>query len=148
MNRITLGFLVLLSTLALSGCGGGGDDEIIDPRTDQPIAFIEWNGNPTGDTVKDVEQKEFKFTTAEADVKSCLFDVKTSTLLTSFCQAPGQASTRYLFVKRYIDVKLVRLPDGSCGAALVDVELNSIVDVYVNNGGISVAAEPNPAAAC
>lgn len=147
MNKTSAWASILFSTIVVGGCGGGGDDEVTDPRTNRAITFIDWGG-PSGETVKDGEQKEYKFTASDAGVESCLFDVKAETVITDFCHAVGQSRNRYLFLTRYIDVRRVNFPDGSCSAAMVDVQLGGIVDVFIRDGGVTVIAGPDPVLAC
>lgn len=151
MTQMPWPALAFFAAFVLLGCGGGaygGDDSEIDPRTKERIEFIDWLSNVYSQVVKDENMSEFKFTTASSAAPSCLYDVDSRMVITSFCHAPGHISTRYRFVGRYIDIRVSRLPDGSCGSALVDVELGGIIYIYVQHEAVTVVAEPKPATAC
>ena len=134
--------------MLLAGCSGDKDgNDHTDPRTGDPITFIDW-GAPGGEVVRDLDLEEFKFTAATTVVPSCLYAVSTRTVVESFCHAAGQASFRYRFVNRYIDIKSARLANGICAAAMVDVETASMVYVDVGEGAATVVTDINPAVAC
>lgn len=149
MNRLSA--LMIIGTFVLAACGGGGgnadDDATVDSRTGSAIAFVDW-GNPSGEVVRDGNLEAFKFTAGAPNAPSCLFAVKSKTVLPSFCRAADRDDYRYVFVERYLDVRSAKFPDGTCHAAIVDVATASIVSVYVQNGGATVVTGSSPAGAC
>jgi hypothetical protein len=145
--RVALMATALIS--AACGSGGGSDDAgIIDPRTEERIAFIGWADNPEGEIVKDWDSDRFKFTAATPDAASCLFEVRTNSVVLNYCQAVGQPGNRYLFVDRYIDVRLTRRGNGACDAALIDALTNQIVNVFFQGGRMYYGLSGSPALDC
>jgi hypothetical protein len=152
MTRKLLSRAGLLATALLSaacGSGGGSDEpEIIDPRTKEPIAFMRWSGNPEGEIVKDWDSDSFKFTASTQTAPSCLFEVRTTSVVLNYCQAVGQPGNRYLFVDRYIDVRLTRRSNGACNSALIDVMTNQIVNVFYQGGMMYYGLSGSQAVEC
>jgi hypothetical protein len=124
---------LLLTALALGGCGGGFVSIGVGTTfVDDTSPFIFWAGSSNEDRVVDVNNKAFAFYSDNG----CLYDFQTDRENRGFCLNSNADTAQYgpLTVR----IANIRAANGTCIAALIDPVTLHFIDIELDATGREV----------
>lgn len=127
--KIVYAMLTALTTIILTGCGGGSASVDVIAA---PPQFIVWTGSSGGNFVIDGVGHQFAFYSDNG----CLYNPQTGQENLAFCLAPGSNFVNYGTF--HGQVANVLVSNGACQAAIIDSLTGNFSDIEIDAYGREV----------